>query len=149
VPDNGFPGPVDIELMDDDEHPLLRDDIRLIVLDTQWWLHKYEKPYGDTGEYELFDGGDFLNEFEDILIKRQKDFLVVAAHHPLITKGRHGGYLHPSAHLKPPVFGTFNVLYRRIFGLEQDVNHHKYRNMADTFRELFNNNDHLIYASGH
>jgi predicted phosphodiesterase len=149
LPDNGFPGPVDIELMDDDEHPLLRDDIRLIVLDTQWWLHKYEKPYGDTGEYELFDGGDFLNEFEDILIKRQKDFLVVAAHHPLITKGRHGGYLHPSAHLKPPVFGTFNVLYRRIFGLEQDVNHHKYRNMADTFRELFNNNDHLIYASGH
>ncbi len=149
LPDDGFPGPVDIELMDDDEHPLLRDDIRLIVLDTQWWLHKHEKPYGDTGEYDLFDGGDFLNEFEDILIKRQKDFLVVAAHHPLITKGRHGGYLPPSTHLKPPVFGTLNVLYRRIFGLEQDVNHYKYRNMAKAFKDLFQNNDHLIYASGH
>lgn len=149
LPDNGFPGPVDIELMDDDEHPLLRDDIRLIILDTQWWLHKFEKPYGDTGEYDLFDGGDFLNEFEDILIKRQKDFLVVAAHHPLITNGPHGGYLPPSTHLKPPIFGSFYALYRRIFGLEQDVNHYKYGNMADTFQDLFKNNDHLIYASGH
>ena len=149
LPDDGFPGPIDIELMDDDEHPLLRDDIRLIILDTQWWLHKYEKPYGDTGEYDLFDGGDFLNEFEDILIKRQKDFLVVAAHHPLITKGPHGGYLPPSTHIKPPIFGSFYALYRRIFGFEQDVNHHKYRNMANTFQNLFENNDHLIYTSGH
>lgn len=149
LPDNGFPGPIDVELMDDDEHPLLRDDIRLIILDTQWWLHKYDKPYGDTGEYDLFDGGDFLNEFEDILIKRQKDFLVVAAHHPLITKGPHGGYLPPSTHIKPPIYGSIYALYRRIFGLEQDVNHYKYRNMVDTFQSLFENNDQLIYASGH
>ncbi len=149
LPDDGFPGPVDIELMDDDEHPLLRDDIRLVILDTQWWLHKHEKPYGDTGEYELFDGGDFLNELEDILLKREKDFLVVAAHHPLVTNGPHGGYLPPSTHLKPPVFGTLYALYRRVFGLEQDVNHYKYRNMADTFRSLWGSKDHLIYASGH
>ena len=149
LPDNGFPGPVDVELMDDDEHPLLRDDIRLVILDTQWWLHKYEKPFGDNGEYNLFDGGDFLNEFEDILIKRQKDFLVVAAHHPIMSQGPHGGYLPPSTHLKPPIFGTFNALYRRIFGYEQDVNHYRYRNMASTFKTLFEGNDHLIYASGH
>lgn len=149
LPDDGFPGPVDIELLDDDAHPLLRDDIRLIILDTQWWLHKYDKSYGDTGEYELVDGGDFLNEFEDILIKRQKDFLLVAAHHPLITKGPHGGYLPPSTHIRPPVIGTFYALYRRVFGLEQDVNHYKYNRMANNLRSLFAGNDHLIYASGH
>ncbi len=149
LPDDGFPGPVDVKLMDDDDHPLLKDDIRLIILDTQWWLHKHDKSYGDTGEYHLFDGGDFLNEFEDVLTKRQKDFLVVAAHHPLITNGPHGGYLPPSTHLKPPVFGSLYALYRRVFGFEQDVNHFKYRNMASKFRELMKQNDHLIYASGH
>ncbi len=149
LPDEGFPGPTDIELMDDDEHPALRKDIRLIVLDTQWWLHKHKKPYGDTGEYELFDGGDFLNEMEDVLKKRQKDFLVVAAHHPLITLGPHGGYVPPSRHLKPPIFGSLYAFYRRAFGLEQDVTHHKYKQLSRTLQNMFLGNDHLVYASGH
>ncbi len=149
IPDNGFPGPVDIELMDDDEHPALRDDIRLIVLDTQWWLHRHEKSYGDTGDYDLVDGGDFLVELRDILKKRQKDFLVVAAHHPLITHGTHGGYMPPSTHLKPPIFGSFYAFYRKAFGFEQDIPNHSYNEMSRTLRKMFELNDHLIYASGH
>ncbi|MBO6523058.1 MAG: BamA/TamA family outer membrane protein [Balneolaceae bacterium] len=149
IPDNGFPGPVDIELMDDDEDSRLRDDIRLIVLDTQWWLHQHKKSYGDTGEYELVDGGDFLVELEDILKKRQKDFLVVAAHHPLITNGPHGGYMPPSTHLKPPVLGSLYAFYRKAFGFEQDIPHFKYKEMASTLQKMFRLNDHLVYASGH
>lgn len=149
LPDDGFPGPVDIELMDDDEDPRLRDDIRLIILDTQWWLHKHEKPYGDTGEYDLVDGGDFLVELEDILKKREKDFVVVAAHHPLITNGPHGGYLPAKTHLKPPIFGSLYAFYRKAFGLEQDIPHHKYKEMANTLQSMFKLNDHLVYASGH
>lgn len=149
LPDEGFPGPVDIELMDDDEDPRLRDDIRLIVLDTQWWLHKHEKSYGDTGDYDLVDGGDFLVELEDILKKREKDFVVVAAHHPLITNGPHGGYVPASTHLKPPIFGSLYAFYRKAFGLEQDIPHHNYKEMSKTLRRMFELNDHLIYASGH
>ena len=149
LPDDGFPGPVDLELMDDDEHPKLRRDIRLVVLDTQWWLHKYDKSYGDTGEYDLVDGGDFLIELEDILKKREKDFLVVAAHHPLITKGPHGGYVKPSTHLKPPIFGSLYAFYRKAFGFEQDVPHYKYKAMSTNLQNMFLLNDNLIYASGH
>ena len=151
LPDNGFPGPVSIRLMDDDDHPLLREDIRLIVLDTQWWLHKHDKPYGDTGDYTLFDAGDILAELDGILKKQRHDYLMIAAHHPLITHDNHGGYLPPSTHLNPPIFGTFNVLYRRIFGLEQDVNHHRYKEMARSLQDVFNRTelDNLIYTSGH
>lgn len=151
IPDNGFPGPVSIRLMDDDDDPRLREDIRLIVLDTQWWLHKYEKPYGDTGNYNLFDAGDILTQLDDILKNQRNDYLMIAAHHPLITHDNHGGYLPPSAHLKPPIFGSLNVLYRRIFGYEQDVVHYKYRQMASALRELFNSYEleDLIYTSGH
>jgi len=151
LPDNGFPGPVTIKLMDDDEDPQLREDIRLIVLDTQWWLHQNEKPFGDTGDYELFDAGDILTELDDILKKQRKDYLLITAHHPLVTNDNHGGYQPPSAHLKPPIFGSLYVLYRRVFGLEQDVVHHRYKAMADALQEVFNRTelDDLIYASGH
>jgi hypothetical protein len=151
LPDNGFPGPVTLKLMDKTEDTRLREDIRLIVLDTQWWLHKYEKPYGDTGDYDLRDAGDFLIELEDILRKQRKDFLLIAAHHPIITHDNHGGYLHPGVHLKPPVFGSFYAIYRRVFGLEQDVNHHGYSKMAKTLRDIFHAQEleDLIYASGH
>ena len=151
IPDNGFPGPVSIRLMDDDEDPRLREDIRLIVLDTQWWLHQNEKPYGDTGDYELFDAGDILIELDDILKKQRNDYLMIAAHHPLITHDNHGGYLPPSTHFKPPVFGSLYVLYRRIFGLEQDVIHHRYKEMANALQEVFSRTEleDLIYASGH
>lgn len=149
LPDEGYPGPIDIELMDDDEDPRLRDDIRLIVLDTQWWFHKYDKPYGDTGEYDLVDGGDFLVELEDILKKREKDFVVVAAHHPLITHGPHGGFSPPSTHLKPPIFGSLYAFYRKAFGLQQDVPHYRYKELSQTLMDLFSENDNLIYAAGH
>lgn len=151
IPDDGFPGPVNIKLMDDDEDPRLREDIRLIALDTQWWLHKYDKPYGDTGEYELFDAGDVLIELDDILKKQRNDFLLIAAHHPLVTHGTHGGYLPPSTHLKPPVFGSLYAIYRRVFGLEQDVSHHRYAEMVRALREIFRAHEieDLIYASGH
>lgn len=149
LPDNGYPGPIDLELMDDDEDPRLRKDIRLIILDTQWWLHKYSKPYGETGEYELTDSGDFLIELENILKKRQKDFLVVAAHHPLITLGPHGGYTEPSIHLKAPIFGSIYAFYRKAFGYEQDTPHFKYKEFSRTLQSMFSLNDQLIYASGH
>ncbi len=151
LPDNGFPGPVSIKLLDDDDDPRLREDIRLIVLDTQWWLHRHEKPFGDTGEYDLFDAGDFLTELDDILKKQRNDYLMIAAHHPLITHDNHGGYLPPSAHLKPPVFGSLYVLYRRVFGFRQDVINFEYKEMADALQELFGATEleDMIYASGH
>ncbi|MEO1023745.1 MAG: metallophosphoesterase, partial [Bacteroidota bacterium] len=148
LPDDGFPGPVDLKLADEDKTGL-PGDIRLLAIDTQWWLHGHEKPFGDTGEYDLHDGGDFLTEFDDLLKKRRKDFLIVAGHHPLITHDNHGGFLPPDIHWKPPVFGSLYALYRRVFGLPQDVNHHKYRQLSERLQEMMMLNDHLIYTSGH
>lgn len=149
VPDDGFPGPYDIKLLDEDDEPSLGADIRLIAIDTQWWLHKHEKPFGDTGEYDLSDAGDFLVEMEDVLRKRRKDYVVVAGHHPILTNGAHGGRLPWSTHIKPPVFGTFYALYRRFLGLEQDINHHKYRELIESLTPMLDQHPDLVYASGH
>lgn len=149
LPNNGFPGPIDLKLMDKDDDDRLRKDIRLIALDTQWWLHKYSKPYGDTGEYDLADGGDFLIELEDILKKREGDFLVFAAHHPLISLDTHGGYVDPKMHLKYPIIGSLNAFYRKAFGREQDIPHYNYKKFSNTLQSMFSLMDNLIYVSGH
>lgn len=149
LPDDGFPGPHEIKLMDEDDHPQLNDDIRLVALDTHWWLHEHEKAYGDNGDFEVNDAGDVINELEDIIRDRKKDYLIVAAHHPLVSNESHGGYFPLSTHLKPPVFGSLYVLYRRIFGLKQDIPHHRYSAMARSIRSAFGEKEDVIYVAGH
>ncbi|MDX1637761.1 MAG: metallophosphoesterase [Balneolaceae bacterium] len=148
LPDGGFPGPVDIELVDDDDTPFDKD-IRLVILDTEWWLYEHEKSFGDTGEYELQDAGDFLVELRNIMRERQNDHVIVAAHHPLFSNGTHGGYFPVRNHLLPPVFGTFYVLYRKFIGYRQDIPHFHYRELKNEMMESFHEVNNLVYASGH
>ncbi len=149
LPDNGFPGPYEIELMDDDEHPALRHDIRLVALDTHWWLHEHEKPYGDNGDFYVSDAGDVIDKMQDIVRDRKNDYLIVAAHHPLYSNESHGGYFPLSTHFTPPVFGSLYVLYRKLFGYKQDIPHHRYSAMAEALKNTFSEKEELIYVSGH
>lgn len=151
IPDRGFPGPHSVKLLDDNDDPRLREDIRLIALDTQWWLHRYDKSYGDNGEFEVTDAGDIITELDDILKKQRNDFLLIAAHHPLFTNGPHGGYVNPSVHYKYPIAGSLYALYRRAFGFRQDNSHHTYAGLSRTLRNTFRTTEleHLVYTSGH
>ena len=149
LPDNGFPGPIEIELMDDDDHPDLRQDIRLVILDTQWWFENGGKPFGDTGDYQLNDAGDFLIELENVLKERRNDHVMVLGHHPLFSNGNHGGYFPLEDHFLPPVFGTLYVAYRKFFGLKQDIAAHRYQLLKNELLYLFEEHEDLIYAAGH
>lgn len=149
LPDDGFPGPVEIELMDDDDHPGLREDIRLVIIDTQWWLQDGDKPYGDTGEYDLRDAGDFLVALKNVMMDRRNDHVMVLGHHPLFSNGNHGGHFPVKAHLTPPVLGTFYVAYRKFFGLRQDLSNYRYSMLKEELLQLFGRHQDLIYAAGH
>lgn len=148
-PDNGFPGPDEIKLMDKDDHPALKDDIRLVVLDTQWWLHQHEKAYGDNGDFEVSDASDVINELQDIVRKRKGDYLIVAGHHPFVSNDNHGGHFPAKTHFLPPVFGSLYVMYRKVFGYRQDVAHHDYAQMVDAMEEVLTQKEEIIYISGH
>ncbi|MCG8374733.1 MAG: hypothetical protein MI700_14415, partial [Balneolales bacterium] len=149
LPDDGFPGPVEIKLMDEDDDPRLNDDIRFVALDTQWWLHPHEKPYGDNGDFEVTDAGDVLTELQDIIRNRKNDYLIIGAHHPLVSNDTHGGYFPLKTHLSPPVFGSLYAFYRKVFGYKQDLTHHRYSEMATAIQETFKEKEEIIYVSGH
>ncbi len=151
-PDDGFPGPDEIKLT---------KQIRLVILDTEWWLTEHEKSFGDAGDYDVEEAGDFLLQLEDLIRRRRKKDLLVVGHHPMFSNGRHDGRVPAQQHLFPltalnknlylplPVLGTASILFRQVFGGPQDLPHPKYASLRRSLTQLFREHDHLIYASGH
>ena len=140
LPNDGFPGPAEVELT---------DDITLLVLDTQWWLAE-ERTFGDTGAYDLEEPADVLLELEGLLYKHRKANVLVVGHHPLFSNGLHGGHFTLKEHLTPlPFVGSVLPLYRRLIGYRQDLAHARYRLMRRELVRLFSRHENLVYAAGH
>lgn len=147
LPDSGYPGPVSISLESQTDDATRPFDIRLIVLDTQWWLHPHEKPLSKGITSVTQQKEKILDDLDKIIRRHKDDEVIVAAHHPLFSYGRHGGKFPASTHLLPPVLGSMYVAYRSIWGYQQDVA--SYGVLKDGLIERFENKDGLIYASGH
>ncbi|SFQ81285.1 hypothetical protein [Hymenobacter arizonensis] len=77
LPSDGCPGPVELAL--DATHTL-------VVLDTQWWLHAWEKP-GEASSCDAKDPGAVAAQLDDILSRSQGKHVLVAGHHPLFSAG--------------------------------------------------------------
>lgn len=134
LPDNGFPGPVEVELS---------DDLLLVALDTQWWLESV-KTYGDTGQYELEQEGEFLIELHYVLDQHEEKDKIIVAHHPLFSISSHGGIIPLEGVMDPVEF-----FIRRFLGTPQDLSNHKYRRLRQGMLDIFSRHDGLIYAAGH
>lgn len=149
LPDNGESGPVlrTLHHNSDTSETAKPFRIQLIALDTHWWIHPHEKPAGDGVSGEQEQKKRFLEEIEAMASNHPDDEILVAAHHPLFSNGRHGGKFTLKTHLQPPVFGSLYVWYRRFFGLEQDIAGYSdlRRGLLNSFKQV----DGLIYASGH
>lgn len=90
LPSSGCPGP---ELIDVPEAKPL---VRIVVLDTQWWLHDEAKPTDTCDPGSRASVAQALREALDTDLA-----VVVAAHHPLATHGPHGGFFDWRAHVFP------------------------------------------------
>ena len=150
IPSNGCPGPVAWEL---GEHTVV------LAIDTQWWLHEWEK--GDENDGCAQTDGDFLADVGDALKRHKNKRIVVVAHHPLFSNGLHGGHVKPTAHLFPlteisdnlyvplPGLGSIYAIYRTLIGSRQDIPNPRFKRMKKALLKLFEPYPDLIYASGH
>ncbi|MBN2773006.1 MAG: BamA/TamA family outer membrane protein [Prolixibacteraceae bacterium] len=149
LPDKGRPGPVEVNLT---------EDITLVVFDSQWWFHQFEKPTGGSDEEEINAAG-LLVEIQDILRRNKNKKVIFATHHPLHSVGVHGGNFPAYSLLFPfmmknknaviPAPGFIYTSYRKYFGTIQDMANPEYKiyteNLEDQFKEFPN----LIFAAGH
>ena len=127
IPANGCPGPVPIDV----------GRLRLVALDSQWWLHSYivrdSSSHCPTSTMSEVTAA-LRNE-----VRPPGDGRVVfvVAHHPLMTGGAHGGYC--------GVTGP----YRRFGGSSQDILSGANRTMRDSIRSAFTGHPPLAYVAGH
>ncbi len=139
LPKDGLPGP---------ETVLLANGLRLIIIDTQWFLHLYKKNSKGTKKEtkELF-----YKRLDSILIaaKKNHEQVIVAAHHPIYTNGQH-------AKAKQPFRFLVNYTPFQVFGLlginrlySQDIAQPRYKKMRKNMLTIFNKYDNIAYVSGH
>lgn len=149
LPDDGCPGPVEVELT---------DDLVLIILNTQWFLQHYQKPGLEDG-CEFEDEAGIFIAIEDILRRNQGKNILFAAHHPLISAGNHGGQFPASRWIFPlldlnkslyiPLPGFIYTGYRKYLGHIQDIAHPEYRAFRDQLLSIFDQYSPLVFAAGH
>ncbi len=150
LPDGGCPGPVEIELA---------EDVVLLVLDTQWWMHQWDKPRGPESPCEAKGDYDFLLLVEDAVFRHPNKKVIVAGHHPLASAGRLGGHFPASDHLFPggdknvwlplPGLGSAYVFYRKLIGGNQDRANVRYKQLVNNLKQIFKGHPNLIYATSH
>lgn len=150
-PKSGCPGPVEIEIS---------DDVVLIVMDSQWWIHDQDKP-GIESDCEFKTEDEVINELSDLLTKNYKKLVLLACHHPFKSNGPHGGYFTWKQHLFPftemrenlwiplPVIGSAYPVARSVFGTPQDIKHPRYSNMINRIMGAVKDHPHVVMLHGH
>ncbi|NCI45897.1 BamA/TamA family outer membrane protein [Sediminibacterium sp. WSJ-3] len=150
-PKDGCPGPEEVSLS---------NDVVLIMMDSQWWLHLYDKP-GIESDCPYKTKEEVLSQLDEIVTKNARKLIVFACHHPFKSDGIHGGYFTLKQHIFPltdaspkmyvpmPLIGSIYPITRGIFGTAQDLKHPAYQNMIRDINKVLKAHPNVIYAAGH
>lgn len=151
LPRDGCPGPVEVPL---------NDKSVLVIIDSQWFLHPWDKP-GEESDCSVKSLDDLVVAMSDIFLRHHDKRVIVAAHHPLITYGEHGGVFTWKDHIFPltqlqdelyiplPLVGSLYPFYRKLFGNIQDTSHPVYREYSRSLQKILDNYPGNMYVAGH
>lgn len=151
LPKNGCPGP---------ELVKLGKDAVLVLLNTQWWLEQYEKP-GIESDCPTRSKVQVYEELDRILRENQDKLVIVAGHHPLMSKGLKGNHFsvkqhifpltdwHHSLYLPLPVIGSLYPIISNAFPSSQELKHPVYQSMVNDLEKVLASHPHVLYVSAH
>ena len=152
LPEDGCPGPVTVDL---------GRSVRLVVLDTQWWLQDSAKPVHPTSTCSADSEGEVLEALRDAVHGAAGRQVLVAGHHPPASGGPHGGYFPLVDHLFPlrefrkwlwlplPIVGSAYPVARQNGISSQDLSSSAYRHLRDSLESVFRDAPPLAFLSGH
>jgi hypothetical protein len=151
LPGNGCPGPA----VED-----VGERLRIVVLDTQWWLHDpAARPSYPTSSCPQDSEAEVTAGLRSAIAGAAGRLVAVVAHHPLESGGPHGGRFGLRDHLFPawekgvwiplPGLGSIYPLYRAAGGPRQDLASRPYRHLRRSLAAVFAESPPLLYATGH
>lgn len=152
LPKDGCPGPV---------YKDFADAVRIIFLDTQWWLHPSVKPDSLNSNCYPVTEKKILEVLDSLIATAGNKSVLITGHHPLKTYGNHGGNFTLKHHLFPltdfnnllwlplPGIGSIYPIARNMGISEQDLSNSNYKNMIAKLESVFSKHKNLIYAAGH
>jgi hypothetical protein len=150
-PRDGCAGPVEMEIT---------KDIVLVMMDSQWWIHQYDKP-GIESDCPYKTKAEVLAGLDDILSRNSQKLVLLAFHHTLRSYSPHGGYFTFKEHIFPltdimsslyiplPILGSIYPLTRAVFGTSQDIKHPFYQEMISSIESVVKGHPNVIYVAGH
>ena len=144
--------------------PVVRDvgaRLRLVVLDTEWWLREGPKPTHPSSACPEDSELEVLAALEGALAGAGTRQVVVASHHPLASGGSHGGHFGWKDHVFPlrakkrwlwlplPGLGSAYPLARQAGISNQDLAGTLNEKMRAALEGVFRTHPPLLHAAGH
>lgn len=152
LPRDGCPGPAVADLA---------SRLRLVILDTQWWLHGGPKPRDPDSDCDADSEAEVLASLRAAIAGAGARHVAVIAHHPLESGGTHGGHFGWKDHVFPlrawkswlwfplPVIGSAYPLARKSGAFSQDVSDAGYRHMRAALGSALSAQPPLLWVAGH
>ncbi len=151
-PAGGCPGPSVIDLS---------DRLRLIALDTEWWLQRTSSDADGDPKCTARNEREVIAQLSTALATAGERRVVVVAHHPLVSGGAHGGHFGWRDHIFPlrdysswlwlplPALGSAYPFMRERGMWLEDAANSANRTMRVALDSAFATNPPLVYAAGH
>jgi hypothetical protein len=151
-PGGGCPGPSVVDI---------GARLRLILLDTQWWLHPGPKPRDPDSSCVADAEQEIVDSLRTALTGAGGRLVVMAEHHPLRSGGEHGGHFELKDHLFPltaikpwlwiplPWIGSLYPAARQQGISSQDIPSRAYQRLIAAFRRAMAASPPALYAAGH
>jgi len=152
LPTGGCPGP---EVLDVGER------LRIVALDTQWWLHEHEGPRDPVSDCPTDSRPEVIAALGEAMRADAGRDVVLVSHHPPVSGGPHGGKFSLRQHLFPltdkakwawlplPLIGSLYPIARGIGATAQDISSRAYQAMRGDIESALKERPPLAWAAGH
>ncbi|MCB9277221.1 MAG: hypothetical protein H6564_24520 [Lewinellaceae bacterium] len=139
--EDGCPGPEAIEV---------DESLVILVLNTQWWNHPYDKPRPSDALCDAITPANLKEELEDAVDDYQDRNILIAGHHPIYSLGNYGGYFSFAKQMAPlPVVGFFRAAFHANAGGPNDLANPRLQGFIESMNNLLFFHSNIIYAAGH
>ncbi|MCF0069036.1 outer membrane protein assembly factor [Dyadobacter sp. CY261] len=123
--------------------------LEVVVINSQWWNHPYEKPKPSSDICTIADTDNFIEELEGILDETSDKNVLLLSHFPIESLGNFGGRFSAVSYLAPPLVGSAIVGFRQNIGTSHDISNVNLGLFRYKLSGVLQDYGSMILASGH